>query len=335
MENNILLSIIIPVYNAERYLQKCLDSMVNHMTTQKIQIIAVDDGSIDKSSEILQEYKTNYGITVVSQENAGVSSARNAGIKAAVGKYITFVDADDIVLEDFWASMEQWENSEAEMIIYNYIDIDKNDNCIQKVCATKDIKTIQDVKSSFLSGHIFNTCWGKIYLKRIVKDNQIEFPLDMCVGEDMYWMANVITNIQKIKCVDCNAYGYRQNEAGAMVQLRKELNSARISDFAKEIKIKTRIGEDMNWSNEIRDSFYQRFADNSVAKINFAIKAIDDFDILCEQVDDFLLNETVSDLLKNAIQCKSINFKRRLICIVLMNRQFRKVYLKMKYSACR
>lgn len=331
MQEKYLLSIIIPVYNAEKYIETCLDSMVNHLSTNRIQIIAVDDGSIDKSAEILQAYKEKYGITVVSQKNSGVSAARNAGIEVAEGKYLTFVDADDIVIESFWTSIDTWANTETDMVIYDYIDIDEEGNFIQDVSVTKDINELQDVKVSFLLGHFFNTCWGKIYLSKIVRDNHIQFPIDMAVGEDMLWMAQLINSIHTIKCVNCNAYGYRQNNSGAMVQLRKELTNKRINEFAKGIEIKNQMGEDMDWSREIREQFYQSYADISVAKINFAIKSIEDFNDLKTQVNDFLNNTIVAELFNKAIRSKTTNLKRRIVCIILKSKVLRKVYLRRKY----
>ena len=109
----------------------------------------------------------------------------------------------------------------------------------------------------------------------------------MAVGEDMLWMGQFINNIHTIKCVNCNAYGYRQNNSGAMVQLRKELTSKRIDEFAKGIEIKIQMGQDMNWSKEIREKFYESYADISVARINFAIKSIENFNDLCIQVNIF------------------------------------------------
>lgn len=331
MQEKYLLSIIIPVYNAEKYIKTCLDSIVNYISSYRIQIIAVDDGSIDRTAEILQEYKEKYGITVISQKNSGVSVARNAGMEAVEGKYLTFVDADDIVLESFWTSIDTWANTETDMVIYDYIDIDEAGSFIQDVSVTKNINELQDVKVSFLLGHLFNTCWGKIYLSKIVRDNHIQFPINMAVGEDMLWMAKLINSIYTIKCVNCNAYGYRQNNSGAMVQLRKELTNKRINEFAKGIEIKIQMGQDMNWSKEIREKFYQSYADISVAKINFAIKSIENFNDLCIQVNNFLNNKTVTELFNNAIRSKTTNIKRRIVCIILMNKVFRKLYLKIKH----
>ena len=91
------------------------------------------------------------------------------------------------------------------------------------------------------------------------------------------------------------------------------------------------MGEDMDWSREIREQFYQSYADISVAKINFAIKSIEDFNDLKTQVNDFLNNNIVAELFNKAIRSKTTNLKRRIVCIILRNKFFRKVYLRRKY----
>ena len=96
MNNTPKVSVIIPVYNVEKYLQKCLDSVINQ-TYKNLEIICVDDGSPDNSGGILDAYAQNDSrIIVIHQENAGVSAARNRGLDAATGEYIAFVDSDDV-----------------------------------------------------------------------------------------------------------------------------------------------------------------------------------------------------------------------------------------------
>ncbi len=331
MQEEYLLSIIIPVYNAEKYLETCLNSIVAHISDYKVQVIAVDDGSTDNSANILQKYKAKYGITVVSQNNTGVSSARNAGIEEAKGKYLTFVDSDDIVLESFWNDIYTYKDSQNEMIIYDYVDVDRRDNVIQEVNVTENINDINDVKKSFLVDHLFNTCWGKVYLTKIVKDNHILFPVGMSMGEDMLWMAQLIDAIQAIGCVNCYAYGYRQNGNGAMVQLRKALTPERVDELVKGIERKSQIGQSMNWTKELREEFYQNYANKSVARINFAIKSSDDFCNLNNQINSFLENSTIHELFSNTINSKSINKKRRIICLILQHKISRRVYIRIKY----
>ena len=96
-----LISIIIPVYNAEKYLPNCLDSVINQ-TYKNLEIILVDDGSTDKSSEICDEYaQKDFRIKLIHKENGGVSSARNAGLALVSGDYIAWVDSDDFVAPDY------------------------------------------------------------------------------------------------------------------------------------------------------------------------------------------------------------------------------------------
>ena len=100
-----LISVIIPVYNVEKYLRRCLDSVIAQ-TYQNLEIICVDDGSIDDSGKICDQYAVRDArIKVIHQENQGLSAARNRGLDAAEGEYIAFVDSDDYILEDMYKKM--------------------------------------------------------------------------------------------------------------------------------------------------------------------------------------------------------------------------------------
>ena len=120
-----VISIIIPVYNSERYIHRCIDSILRQ-TYQDYELILVDDGSTDRSGEICKSYANEDNrIIVIYQKNAGVSSARNAGLAIAKGKYITFCDSDDELLPDYLAVMIN-EPEEAELVIAGYRYIDEN-----------------------------------------------------------------------------------------------------------------------------------------------------------------------------------------------------------------
>ncbi len=96
--NNSMISVIVPVYNVEKYLSKCLDSIINQ-TYQNLEIICVDDGSTDSSPMILEEYaKKDSRIKIITRQNGGLSAARNTGVKNATGEFVSFVDSDDWIL---------------------------------------------------------------------------------------------------------------------------------------------------------------------------------------------------------------------------------------------
>ena len=119
---NILLSVIIPVYNADKYLKNTFDSLISQTVFQNLEIIIINDGSTDNSRNICEEFQKNYDNAVlINQQNFGVSAARNAGIKISRGKYITFLDADDYIENNLY-------EKELDLIISNNADITGFDN---------------------------------------------------------------------------------------------------------------------------------------------------------------------------------------------------------------
>ncbi|WP_083996750.1 glycosyltransferase family 2 protein [Chryseobacterium sp. BLS98] len=130
-----MVSVIVPVYNVENYLAKCLDSLVNQ-TLQDIEIIVVDDGSKDRSGLIIEEYAKNFSdkIKSFSKENGGLSDARNFGIERASGAYIGFVDSDDYVTETMFEEMLHLaEKHQAKMVICNIQKVDQDGKVTQKL----------------------------------------------------------------------------------------------------------------------------------------------------------------------------------------------------------
>ena len=97
----IKVSVIIPVYNVEKYIRQCLESVTNQ-TLKDIEIIVVNDGTKDNSMKIVEEYLSDERMKIINKENGGLSSARNAGIKATQGKYICFIDSDDFIDNSIW-----------------------------------------------------------------------------------------------------------------------------------------------------------------------------------------------------------------------------------------
>ena len=116
------LTVIIPVYNSEKYLHQCIDSIIKQ-TLKNIEIICVNDGSIDKSLQILEEYRTqDTRIVIINKANGGLSSARNAGMHIASGEYIGFVDSDDWVDSDFYEKLFVFaKNNAADMAMANFV----------------------------------------------------------------------------------------------------------------------------------------------------------------------------------------------------------------------
>lgn len=119
MDNNPVVSIIVPVYNVEAYIEECLDSIVNQ-TYQQLEIIVVDDGSTDASSQLVKKYLADNRILFIEQENQGLSGARNSGLKVATGKYVLFVDSDDYIRVNMLTELvSRIEESQADLVRFN------------------------------------------------------------------------------------------------------------------------------------------------------------------------------------------------------------------------
>ena len=169
------ISVIVPVFNKEKYLGRCLDSIMDQVFSD-YQLITVDDGSADHSLDILKEYASRDSrITVVHTDNFGVSHARNKGLENATGKYITFVDADDELLPDYLGALyADVCNQDADMSIHGLIKIDPAGVKTHTVPPMKGLHTIDELLSTFVDIQqktgIYGYCVGKMFPADLVKD---------------------------------------------------------------------------------------------------------------------------------------------------------------------
>ena len=146
-----LISIIIPVYRVEKYLEECLNSVINQ-TYANLEIILIDDGSPDRCGQICDEYaKKDERIEVIHQENQGVSNARNHGIEMAKGKYITFIDSDDYLEQDYIKYLyDEITKFNADISICGTIDIDEKNNILKRSKKFEKTLNLQDAIKEML-----------------------------------------------------------------------------------------------------------------------------------------------------------------------------------------
>ena len=180
-------SIIIPVYNAENTIRRCVDSLLDQNYADS-EIILVNDGSQDGSEVICREYERSCEtVRCISQQNGGVSSARNAGIDCAHGEYIMFVDSDDYVLPGFYSIVDKAiETSCADWIHFSsYVDNGAiKRKCVRKatnVCSRED--SLPQIIESICHKTI-NSPWAKLYKRDIIEKHHIRFPVGVSIGED-------------------------------------------------------------------------------------------------------------------------------------------------------
>lgn len=192
-------SIIIPVYNSEKYISKCLDSVINQ-TYKNIEILVINDGSKDNSINILREYeKKDSRIIVIDKENEGVAKTRNMGIKKATGEYIMFIDNDDFIDSDYVETYLK--NTDYDIVIGSYKRTDINGEILFKYNLNED---------SIWSKYIVLAPWAKLYKKDFLIKNNIEF-LNYGIGEDVYFNLLCYSKTNNIKVISDFKYNWFYN----------------------------------------------------------------------------------------------------------------------------
>lgn len=226
-------SIIVPVYNVDKYLEKCLDSLINQ-TLKDIEIICVNDGSKDNSLKILEKYsQKDNRIIIINQDNAGVSVARNSGMKIAKGQYIGFVDSDDWVDLDFYEKLYNTAiANDADIAVSSIIRWRKYNKKYRVKCEDKVYTTLQEKISACFIPKICYV-WNKLYKSEIVKDN---FFTPNVYFEDIIWLPEVIKSSNKLITVSGVNYYYRVNSGSIVKKTSKKKQQDNYN--AKKVMIK-------------------------------------------------------------------------------------------------
>lgn len=206
IEQKDLISVIVPMYNAEKTINKCIDSILNQ-SYQKIEVILINDGSADNTLKICKKYQTNDKVIIIDKENEGVSKARNCGIKKAKGKYIIFVDADDYIEKNMIE--ELYQNLGKNDLIICGKNIIKNNSIIQDTIFLKKNTFSKEEWLELYKAKILNPPYCKLYLKEIIDKFNIRFPINVSVGEDLIFNLKYIMHIENnIKVINESLYNY-------------------------------------------------------------------------------------------------------------------------------
>lgn len=234
-----LISVIVPVYNVEQYLEKCVKSIINQ-TYKNLEIILVDDGSTDNSGKICDNLSSmDNRIKVIHKENGGLSSARNVEMKIVSGKYIAFVDSDDVIISNFYEHLYNMlikydaDIAEAEFLRISSEEIDNVENILKennkniKISEVSNtgkeaIKIIYGIKEDPYVKKV--VVWNKLYKKELL-DN-IMFP-EGKLHEDEFTTHKILYRANKIVSSNMYIYGYIQTKSSIM---RKEIAMKRIED---------------------------------------------------------------------------------------------------------
>lgn len=206
------ISIIMPVYNVEKYLKESIESVINQ-TYKNLEIIIIDDGSTDKSGEICDEYiKIDNRIKVIHQQNKGLSGARNIGLETATGKYIMFIDSDDTFKLDACENLYNYiERTNADYVVGNYTNMDEDGTCWEKPVFDKnkyvEFKlSIEDYTHSFYTMN--SGVWNKIFRKSFLDELQVKF-VERVPAEDAIFTTYCFIKSKNVYYTPKVVYNYR------------------------------------------------------------------------------------------------------------------------------
>ena len=200
-----LISIIVPVYNVEKTLNRCIDSILKQ-TFRNWELLLIDDGSIDHSGELCDQYAAaDRRIKVFHKKNGGVSSARNYGLDRAFGEWINFVDADDWMDSSCLEISVDRISIETDLVMFS-CDMDTNLILPDMICKTQaDFRKILPL---FIDKITFTTPWCKLFRRNIIEDKHLRFDLSLSSGEDTLFSMEYLKNVKNMSLLSLEAYHY-------------------------------------------------------------------------------------------------------------------------------
>lgn len=262
IDNIPYVSVIVPIYNAEVTLNKCIDSLLNQ-SLSNIEIILVDDGSLDSSPNICDDYSNNdLRVKVIHQNNAGVSAARQAGIDRAIGEYTIHADPDDWVeptaLEELY---EKAKEDDADMVICDFYE----DTVNGKILYHKQEPTNLHHQTilSDLFKHLHGSCCNKLIKKKCYKKYNVKFPFELHYCEDLYVISSILLNEIKVSYLNKAFYHYVQYDKTTLVKkytdktYLHDIEMQRLfSNLFKENEIKDRVISKLSYNITCRAFYY-------------------------------------------------------------------------------
>lgn len=232
--SNIVVSIIVPVYNAEKYLSRCIDSILAQCFTD-IELLLIDDGSKDGSGKICDEYaEKDKRVKVFHKVNGGVSSARNLGLDESEGKYITFVDADDYLLPETITERLLAGN-------YDLIQIPRNNGSFMKTYSHDVVCKSSESFREFIYRNYYFECWGRFYKRKVI--GAVRFPENLKVGEDLIFFLRLYREVSSFKLLSKGGgYHYSFVPTSAMqssdILPKQEKLAMHVADYYREFEDK-------------------------------------------------------------------------------------------------
>lgn len=310
------ISIIIPVYNTEPYLRECIESILAQ-SYEYFEAIFIDDGSLDHSFAIINDYASRDGrIKLYHQNNAGVSAARNLGLKYATGDYIAFIDSDDTISPDYLDCLYQCATQFSSDIILSGIVYTKNGNETSRVVLTEESLSLQTENNliHFLKTPLLTSPVSKLYKKQIICDNKIQFDTSISFAEDKDFNLQYFQYIQNAYALSYCGYFYREVE-----------NSLSHKKYEYQYRIEHR-----HWT--VKRNMFESLKDRSPKSESYLVNQL--FYLIYDEMSDIVcVAQSIEEMMrtwKMALRYIDFNYLDRYF-VLIQQPLWMKVTLKMRF----
>lgn len=246
--DKIKVSVVVPVYNVEEYIEECLESIIQQ-ELKDIEIIVVNDGTKDRSMERIERFLKDPRVKVINKKNEGVASARNTGIQKAAGEYIAFVDSDDFIHPSMYKEMYEKAQG-AEVVICGVVEVESSTGIRKNRKIKKEI--VSQRWGSYFWEYSGLEVWNKLYKLDFLREKHLRFKKGM-VYEDVPFNFQILFFSKKVKYVEGNFYYYRVNRLGSCLNLQND---------AKKLEALKQVNRALNRVNtdKIKDIFSRKRA---------------------------------------------------------------------------
>lgn len=322
--NNELISIVVPIYNVEKYLKRCLDSLVNQ-TYKNIEIILVNDGSTDNSLEICKEYSKNDSrIKIVSKKNEGLGMARNTGIDNADGEYICFFDSDDFVEID---AIEKMHNviikEQPQIVCFGFKKLDKNGDIINTYIQDANKMNFygDDVINEFLpelisenpdtgmSWGLIMSAWSAIYSMKLIKKTGWRFVSERdIISEDVYSLLLLYKNVNKVSILNEALYFYCVNPSSLTHTYRKD----RYEKIKYFYRMCQNICKELQYPETVQRRIIYPYLGNTIAALKQIVSSDNRFKDKFIDLEKVVKDKTLQDVLQTSKNNKW-NFSKKIL----------------------
>lgn len=300
-------SIIVPVYNVEKYIGKCLDSIMNQ-TNKDFEVIVVNDGTKDHSMEIVK----NYDVKVINQKNQGLSAARNRGVKEATGEYLLFIDSDDYIEKDLLKELAKSLKNNPDIVRFQIQEVYEDGKIIKYEENPFENKNGEEAFSEITKYHFVENAWAYLYKKTYYEENKFKFK-EGTIHEDFGIVPLIIIKANRVNSISYIGYNYLQRTGSIMSQSNYKKIVKKVDDFYNHYLF---LIEEIN-QTELDSVIFKSFIANSLILKICELKGKDYQEYkkrLKEQkVFNNLLTDTTSRKIKKILLTISPKLTRKLI----------------------